>query len=532
MAESVQQLILDHLNAHGDIQDTRHLTLPGAASPAVDADSQIVVLGALNSLDSRQMIHYDSHETLSHVLTPEGAHISLQGSHEARVWAALPAKGAGTPLAPAELKKSLGDEVAKVGQGRAFKNGWIAKDGAGLVRVAPSIEDVTQNELRTVDSTGTLPAGEKSLADLRKRKLIVQKKGQWFTVRKGPNFSTSTAKPETDLTVDMLTSGAWKTANFKKYNFEAEGIYPNGGALHPLLKVREEMRNIFLEMGFAEMPTSSFVESGFWCFDALFVPQQHPAREVQDTFYLSDPAKSLPPQRNYYERVSRVHEHGGYGSIGYRAPWSDAESHKLLLRTHTTASSAQMLYKLAARCRGEVPKDGEADYDFGGTAGSLERKEGIPDDGFRPAKLFSIDRVFRNETMDATHLAEFHQVEGVVADRGLTLADLIGFMRVFFRKMGIENIRFKPAYNPYTEPSLEIFAFHPMLNKWVEVGNSGMFRPEMLEPMGFPKDVHVHGWGISLERPTMIRYGINNIRTLVGHKVPIESVEKAPAVRF
>ncbi|TFY77458.1 hypothetical protein EWM64_g6555 [Hericium alpestre] len=154
------------------------------------------------------------------------------------------------------------------------------------------------------------------------------------------------------------------------------------------------------------------------------------------------------------------------------------------------------------------------------------------DDGFRPAKLFSIDRVFRNETMDATHLAEFHQVEGVVADRGLTLADLIGFMRVFFKKMGIENVRFKPAYNPYTEPSLEIFAFHPQLNKWVEVGNSGMFRPELLEPMGFPKDVHVHGWGISLERPTMIRYGINNIRTLVGHKVPIESVEKAPAVRF
>jgi phenylalanyl-tRNA synthetase alpha chain len=107
----------------------------------------------------------------------------------------------------------------------------------------------------------------------------------------------------------------------------------------------------------------------------------------------------------------------------------------------------------------------------------------------------------------------------------------------------------------YLQPSLEIFAFHPLLNKWVEVGNSGMFRPEMLEPMGFPKDVHVHGWGISLERPTMIRcvrstssetlhalsseiptfvirYGINNIRTLVGHKVPIESVEKSPAVRF
>lgn len=147
-------------------------------------------------------------------------------------------------------------------------------------------------------------------------------------------------------------------------------------------------------------------------------------------------------------------------------------------------------------------------------------------------KLFSIDRVFRNEAVDATHLAEFHQVEGVVADVGLTLGDLIGFMQTFFSKMGIKNLRFKPAYNPYTEPSLEIFAFHPQLNKWVEIGNSGMFRPEMLEPMGLPSDVRALGWGLSLERPTMIRYGIKNIRTLVGHKVSIESVEKAPAVRF
>ncbi|KII94864.1 hypothetical protein PLICRDRAFT_33685 [Plicaturopsis crispa FD-325 SS-3] len=537
MAEALQKLILDTLDAHSTIKDTRTLVIPGQSEPAASHDGQITILGALNSLSSRDMIKYETHEVSSHALTPEGAQIVLEGSHEARVWAALPSKGEGKPVTPQELKKAVGDETAKVGQGRAFKSGWIGKDGDGLVKQVPSIVDATQLDLREVDSTGTLKAGEKALADLRKRKLIIQRKGQWFTVHKGSQFSTSTAKPETDLTVDMLTSGAWKTNTFKKYNFEAEGIPTNGGALHPLLKVREEFRNIFLEMGFTEMPTSSFVESGFWCFDALFVPQQHPARDLQDTFYLSDPATSLPPEKAYYDRVSKVHTQGGYGSTGYRAPWSHDESRKLLLRTHTTASSVAMLYKLAARCRGErVPGD-EAEFAHGEasqhTKASEEiRKDGQEDDGFRPAKLFSIDRVFRNETMDATHLAEFHQVEGVVADKGLTLADLIGFMRVFFTKMGIPNLRFKPAYNPYTEPSLEIFAFHPMLDKWVEVGNSGMFRPEMLEPMGFPKDVRVHGWGLSLERPTMIRYGINNIRTLVGHKVSIEGIENSPAVRF
>ncbi|KXN86409.1 Phenylalanine--tRNA ligase alpha subunit [Leucoagaricus sp. SymC.cos] len=498
MAEALQQLILTTLESDRTISDTRALVLPGQAQSASSGEDQIRILGALNSLLSRDMITYETHEVISHDLTPEGAQIANEGSHEARVWSALPEKGKGTPVSPAQLKKLVGDETARIGQGRAFKNGWIRKEGDGLIKLALEISDATKIDMQEIASTGTLKAGEKALTELRKRKLIVQRKGQWFTVNKGSEFSTSTAKPETDLTVDMLASGTWKTSTFKKYNFEAEGIPTNGGALHPLLKVREEIRNIFLEMGFAEMPTSSF---------ALFVPQQHPARDLQDTFYLSDPKQALPPEPEYYKRVSTVHEHGGFGSTGYRAPWSHEESSKLLLRTHTTASSAHMLYKLAAKCAEN-------------------------DDGFRSAKLFSIDRVFRNETMDATHLAEFHQVEGVVADRGLTLADLIGFMRVFFKKMGIDKVRFKPAYNPYTEPSLEIFAFHPMLNKWVEVGNSGMFRPEMLEPMGFPKGVRVHGWGLSLERPTMIRYGINNIRTLVGHKVPIDGIENSPAVMF
>lgn len=81
------------------------------------------------------MIKYETHEVLSHVLTPEGSQIAQQGSHEARVWTVLPAKGEGNPVNPAELKKLVGDETAKVGQGRAFKNGWIAKQGDGLIKI-------------------------------------------------------------------------------------------------------------------------------------------------------------------------------------------------------------------------------------------------------------------------------------------------------------------------------------------------------------------------------------------------------------
>jgi phenylalanyl-tRNA synthetase alpha chain len=202
----------------------------------------------------------------------------------------------------------------------------------------------------------------------------------------------------------------------------------------------------------------------------------------------------------YWNDVHEVHEKGKFGSIGYRYPWSEDESLRLVLRTHTTAVSATMLRKLAANPR--------------------------------PVRYFSIDRVFRNETVDATHLAEFHQVEGVIADFGLTLGGLIGFMEVFFAKMGIYGLRFKPAYNPYTEPSLEIFSYHTGLKKWVEIGNSGMFRPELLEPAGLPKDLRVYGWGLSLERPTMIKYKLNNIRELLGHKVDLGFIESNPAVRL
>jgi len=136
--------------------------------------------------------------------------------------------------------------------------------------------------------------------------------------------------------------------------------------------------------------------------------------------------------------------------------------------------------------------------------------------------------VFRNETLDATHLAEFHQLEGLVADYNLTLGDLIGVISQFFHKWGFTQLKFKPAYNPYTEPSMEIFAWFETKKKWLEIGNSGVFRPEMLLPMGLPENVNVIAWGLSLERPTMIRYKIDDIRSLFGSETDLGKIEKNP----
>lgn len=448
------------------------------------------------------MVKFESQEVEVWRLTPEGMHSAQHGSHEAVVFHAIPATPEGIPIAT--LQNNLG-EAGKIGQNIAFKKKWITKTPQNtLVRVVENICDETQQLLQRVCAGEILDAD--TMADLKKRKLVEKGKRINYHISRGPQFSLTLQEQTTDLTVDMLAGAKWKSLAFKPYNLECEGIAPACGYLHPLMKVREEFRKIFLEMGFTEMPTNKYVESSFWNFDALFQPQQHPSREAHDTFFLTTPATSDRYPQAYAENVRKVHETGGFGSIGYRYDWKDADAQKNILRTHTTAVSTRMLYKLAQETQ----------------------STGV----FSPKKYFSIDKVFRNETVDATHLAEFHQIEGLIADRNLTLGDLIGMLNSFFMKLGCTKLRFKPAYNPYTEPSMEIFSYHEGLGKWIEIGNSGMFRPEMLRPMGFAEDVRVIAWGLSLERPTMIKYKISNIRDLVGHKVDLNLIKNSPICRL
>ncbi|XP_012270058.1 phenylalanine--tRNA ligase alpha subunit isoform X1 [Orussus abietinus] len=454
------------------------------------------VVGAVKSLQSvPDLINVEQVTDKKWELLPEGQHVATYGSHEAVIYNAVPDDG--IPLD--EIKSSI--KYANIGISKALAAGWIVihvvEDKSIVRKKVSSISDTVQNHLKDVSN---IPDTVK--ADYKKRKLLHQITIKSLNLSKGENFAIKLEKQEADLTTDLLVNNAWREKKFKPYNFNALGAMLDIGHLHPLLKVRAEFRKIFFEMGFLEMPTNNFVESSFWNFDALFQPQQHPARDAHDTFFVSEPRISTKFPEEYLKRVKKVHSKGGYGSQGYQYDWKIEEAQKNLLRTHTTAVSARMLYKLI--------QEGE----------------------FKPVRYFSIDRVFRNETLDATHLAEFHQVEGVVADYNLTLGDLIGTLYEFFKKLGITQLDFKPAYNPYTEPSMEIFCYHNGLNKWIEIGNSGMFRPEMLLPMGIPENVRVIAWGLSLERPTMIKYGINNIRDLVGPKVDLQMVHDNPICRL
>lgn len=498
MAEELKNQLKDSVLAQLDEKGPIANSLEFLATLGHPESEHDTLISAMRSLASWNYVVMNAVEHKAWVLTPEAESYVAKGSPEAQVYDAVPEGG----VPQKELMAKLG-EVAKIGFPQAMKRRWISSNKEGMVtKLVATIDDESRKQLQHIRDNKGAGTEEKVLNDLKKRKLATINTYKTYSVEKGLLFSRQQKKFATDLTMEMMKGDEWKSQEFKEYNFNAMGPVLESGCLHPLMKIRAEFRSILLEMGFSEMPTNNYVESSFWNFDALFQPQQHPARDAHDTFFLKTPAACRSVPEEYCQRVQATHEKGGYGSIGYRYDWKLAEAQKNLLRTHTTAVSSRMLYALAQ----EKP--------------------------FKPQRYFSIDRVFRNETLDATHLAEFHQVEGLIADRNLSLGDLIGVIETFFRRIGHSDVRFKPAYNPYTEPSMEIFGYSKQLGRWIEVGNSGIFRPEMLRPMGLPEDVTVIAWGLSLERPTMIKYGIRNIRELFGPKVRLDKLGKNPIARY
>ncbi|HKM13317.1 MAG TPA: phenylalanine--tRNA ligase subunit alpha, partial [Candidatus Methanomethylophilaceae archaeon] len=215
----------------------------------------------------------------------------------------------------------------------------------------------------------------------------------------------------------------------------------------------------------------------FWNMDVLFTPQDHPARDLQDTFYLENPSSIREDDDQLVEQVKRLHEEGGdTGSCGWGGEWSREFSESTILRTHSTVSSIRY----------------------------------IADNPEAPSKAFSISRIFRKESIDSTHLPEFTQIEGIVIDKNANFNTLISLIREFYARMGFDQVRIRPAYFPYTEPSLELEVFFN--GKWMELGGAGIFRPEVVAPFGVKHPVLA--WGFGFERLAMLKWNIKDIRDL------------------
>lgn len=339
----------------------------------------------------------------------------------------------------------------------------------------------------------TIEELEKNLQEaadtLKRRKLLETREKASYTFeltdegRKLLKKGVKAAEEVTQLTPELIITGKWRQTKLRKFDVAAPGptVYP--GKIHPLQQIIQRAREIFLEMGFTEI-RGPLVETAFWNFDALFQPQDHPAREMMDTFYLANPSVGRLPSKAIVDAVAKVHENGWTtGSRGWRYKWSPKEARRLVLRTHTTAETIKYL---------------------------ATHKE-------PPIKVFSVDRVYRNEQITYKHLAEFHQIEGIVVGENVTLRDLMGTLKTFYTKFGLEKIEFWPSYFPYTEPSAQAVAYHPKLKRWIELCGMGMFRPEVLAPMGIKYPVLA--WGGGLERLAMIELGIDDIRMLYGNRL-------------
>ncbi len=284
-----------------------------------------------------------------------------------------------------------------------------------------------------------------------------------------------------ELTPNILASGVWKERKFRKYDLKAPSprmFYGKKGLPSYMIA---KIRRIFLDMGFTEMK-GHLIETSFWNFDALYQPQDHPAREMHDTFFIKEPYKGELPSKELVKRVARTHENGWTtGSRGWGYDWSEEVASTNVLRTHTTGVSAKTIATLT--------------------------KEDLP------ARFFSIDSVFRNETMDYKHLFQFRQVEGIIIGENVTFKNLLGMLKLFFRKLGFEKVRFRPGYFPYTEMSVEPEVFNPVKKDWMELGGAGMFRPEVVKPLiGF--EVPVLAWGLAFERPLMDVFNFKDIRDI------------------
>lgn len=428
-------------------------------------------------------------------LTEEGEEYTKIGLPERQIVDALIA-----PTSLEDLRSLFSPQMVGIATGWLVKKGWAKVENGVMVPSGKAHAGKDEEALaafngkaRTLQELGT---DEATIKDLLKRKLVTKQEEKIRTVSITDAGSALAAQglvleeEIAQLTPDLLKSGAWKGKKFRPYRLDVTPKPLYGAKVHPYRRLIEQMRQIFLEMGFTEIK-GGIIQSSFWNFDALFQPQDHPARDMQDTFHLGSVCV-LPD--DYSEKVAAMHESGGeIDSCGWGGIWDRELARRNVLRTHTTAVTIKYL--------ADNPKP--------------------------PVKAFCIDRAYRRETIDPTHTPEFEQLEGVVMDRDMSFADLLGLLAEFYHRMGFEAVRFRPGYFPYTEPSVEPEVYVEGLG-WVELGGAGVFRKEVTEPFGIKEPVLA--WGLGVSRLAMLKLGLKDLRLL--YQSDIDWLRKSEVCRI
>jgi phenylalanyl-tRNA synthetase alpha chain len=400
------------------------------------------------------------------------------------------------PLEEAKKLSKLSDNEFKVSLGVlkskalvTLSNGKLSLNAAKEELIKKSLEEQLIDAL-PIEKDKLSPEQLYALENLKKRKDIVEINEKTTTdfelTKLGMRLAGREIKSELleEVTPEIIKSWT-KDKKFRKYDIQAHVPVIYGGKRHFVNDAITRGKRIWLEMGFKEM-TGSLAVTSFWNFDALFTAQDHPVREMHDTFFIKDAEGHLPADKELLKKVREAHETGVGGSKGWQYKWDEETAKRVLIRTHTTVLSAQTLAKL--------------------------KKSDMP------AKFFAIGKCFRNETIDWNHLFEFNQTEGIVIDPNANLRHLIGYLTEFARKMGYTRIKILPSYFPYTEPSLEGYVWNEQKKEWMEVLAAGIFRPEVTIPL-LGTAIPVLAWGPGFDRLMMMAYAISDMRELYANDI-------------
>ncbi|MFA5333296.1 MAG: phenylalanine--tRNA ligase subunit alpha [Candidatus Nanoarchaeia archaeon] len=326
---------------------------------------------------------------------------------------------------------------------------------------------------------------EKDLKELTERGLILMiDRTEWeFSatplglqlIKKGINIEEELLER---VTPNLIKSREWESKKFRRYNILEPVAPPIFAKKHPYNEFINEIKSLFVSMGFKEM-AGNYVETNFINCDALYMPQDHPARAVHDIFFIKEPKKaSLKEFKKFIKKVKNAHENGITGSTGWGVKMDKEISRIHVLRSQTTSASIRKLMS--------------PDLEI-------------------PGKYFIIDRMARPDVIDWKHGAEFLQMEGIILGEEMNLASLLSLLRMFAEKIAkVEKFLIMPDYYPYTEPSASLHIYSN--GKWMELGGAGIFRKEVTEPAGVK--VPVIAWGLGFDRAFMSNYGINDIREI------------------
>jgi len=446
-------------------------------------------------------------------LTDLGRQTAETGTPEERIVSLLKEKGAHTLP---EITAALGLEQRDVGSafGKLSKSGAVAMDGhkkASFVKETPEItataaiikkaaaadtgilrqEDLSADEANIMKGL----AKKRGAADAPFR--IVERETVYYTltpaagdVKKALDKAGITGDEIGSITPDILKSGNWKSGTFRGYNIAVPPARIVPGRTNPYVSFLESVKDKLCSLGFEEFD-GPLVETEFWNSDALFMPQFHAARDIHDVYYVKEPTKAKSIEEPFLSNVAAAHENGGNtGSRGWNYTFDREFTKRLILRSQGTVLSAHQLASAKI-----------------------------------PGKYFGIARCFRYDKVDATHLSDFYQTEGIVLGDEVNLKTLLGFLEMFAVEIaGATEVKYVPGYFPFTEPSIEVHIKHPVLG-WFELGGSGIFRPEVTKAMGI--DVPVLAWGIGIDRMALMALGLNDLRELFSYDIEGVRLRKA-----